>query len=88
MKRRCTACNGNKKIMKLGMIMGECGICKGTGLEKTPDEPWSGDSITLNDGEVKPTIDKDVTNDAKREESREVKKTDSKTTPNQVKRKK
>ena len=42
MKRRCTACNGNKKIMKLGMIMGECGICKGTGLEKTPDEPWSG----------------------------------------------
>jgi hypothetical protein len=66
MKRRCTACNGNKKIMKLGMIMGECGICKGTGLEKTPDEPWSGDSITLNDGEVKKTDSKTTHNQAKR----------------------
>jgi hypothetical protein len=23
--------------MKLGMIMGECGSCKGTGLEKIPE---------------------------------------------------
>ena len=33
MKCRCTSCNGNKKIMKLGMVMGECGNCKGTGTE-------------------------------------------------------
>jgi len=65
--------------MKLGMIMGECGSCKGTGTQTTED------SIIP---EPTKNIDKEVTNDAKREESREVKKTDSKTTPNQAKRKK
>jgi len=78
MKCRCTSCSGNKKIMKLGMVMGECGACKGTGTQTIED--------SIIPDVAKPT-DKDVINDAKREELREVKKTDSKVTSNQTKRK-
>jgi len=51
MKCRCTSCSGNKKIMKLGMVMGECGACKGTGTQVTED--------SIIPVAVKPT-DKDV----------------------------
>ena len=78
MKCRCTSCSGNKKIMKLGMVMGECGACKGTGTQTIED------SIIP---EPTKNIDKDVTNDKQKEEPREVKKTDSKTTSNNAKRK-
>lgn len=35
---RCTACNGLKKVMKLGMRPGDCDACKGTGLEPIKTE--------------------------------------------------
>lgn len=36
---RCTSCLGQKKVLKLGMTMGECTHCKGTGRLEREKEP-------------------------------------------------
>lgn len=52
--------------MKLGMIMGDCRICKGTGEEKSPDVPLvSPESATI--PEPIKNVDKDIDHGKKEE---------------------
>jgi hypothetical protein len=38
-KVRCVACRGAKQVMKLGCVMGNCGLCKGIGEIDECDVP-------------------------------------------------
>jgi len=35
---RCNACRGGKQVLRIGNIIGECGLCKGTGTIKACDK--------------------------------------------------
>lgn len=59
---RCTGCNGLKKKMKLGMQMGECETCKGTGLEIKKEEPEPKPISEINPEPIQPVqASKDAT---------------------------
>jgi excinuclease UvrABC ATPase subunit len=36
---RCIACRGSKKVAKLGGMIGDCNLCKGTGRMNDCDRP-------------------------------------------------